>query len=509
MKAIKALRSDLLFRLFLPTDWRTILIQETSCEAVVSDLPQLHLTRSPYNPPYYQLTRSLAMSFTPVFAKPEEGFDPNDNSAVLAYNASRQGLQHTLGTKAERAAPIEERVKSALGRFEKQEGRPPTEDEANRIREKTPSGWLEGLKIDLRGHEAVPMGAFNRLAFENEALILQVARDKIHDNAKHAKEVLERDDIIKTLQARLAADEASNPFGLSGDIDTLNELQALIKEFKQQAAKHDQELVGRDLMIKALQTQLAEAEALKPSDPSGDSATLKELQAEMEVLTLENTVLEKRIKEYATLKTDYDTVKAKVKDMEDSRATVRVTADILNERVERLERELKESKARETSLKAVYERDDTRLEEYGKKIEELEQANEDITTDYDKAVASLQDTIRTAGRNLEVEFKMKTQLQEAIAKQQEKGGKCEKEAEQLRQREANQSREIADLRRKLELTEDWLRKAVARDGPLTSRPGGSGTGNDGHGGRVIELVQSGLASLEDIKTGISTAISLI
>ncbi|KAI1879161.1 hypothetical protein JX265_002115 [Neoarthrinium moseri] len=166
-----------------------------------------------------------------IFARPEEGFDPNDRSVIDRYNAQMASLEHPLHRHGQRADPIEERVKNALEQYERVVGRPATDKERQRIEEThfKLSGWLEGLKIDMAGKTEVPVAAFNRLVAEHEDTIQWVARDRVNHDAQMTEKLLRRDDRITELEKQLATAQ-STPVELQDLQSQLQESQKKLDE---------------------------------------------------------------------------------------------------------------------------------------------------------------------------------------------------------------------------------------------------------------------------------------
>ncbi|KAI0913960.1 hypothetical protein F4823DRAFT_621928 [Ustulina deusta] len=110
------------------------------------------------------------------FARPTPGFDPEQAKGDFLQGHG-QGLWNTADGVDE---SVEDEIKRKIAELEEAKESPVTHEEkeriANKIRSLREGGWLEGLKFELVGKDAVPIEYFNRLAAEHENTILKVAQ---------------------------------------------------------------------------------------------------------------------------------------------------------------------------------------------------------------------------------------------------------------------------------------------------------------------------------------------
>lgn len=166
------------------------------------------------------------------FARPEPGFDPTGDHFVRQYHKDAGSTHHVLGHLRQPGPAMKERYLQSIDDLQQATGRAPTEQERDFI-EKTlrkNTGWLEGYKATLEGQTTVPMAAFNRLAQDYEETILHVARDRAAYEADAMVSILSRDDQIGALQRELDAIRTRE----SGQREDLkSQLNALSEEIEQ------------------------------------------------------------------------------------------------------------------------------------------------------------------------------------------------------------------------------------------------------------------------------------
>ncbi|KAI0849267.1 hypothetical protein F5Y00DRAFT_70131 [Daldinia vernicosa] len=277
------------------------------------------------------------------FSLPDPGFDPTNNHAIKAYYekkekkgvlADEDGIEDDIEVEAERAVTD----------WEKQAGRKATDEQREsmmaRIRQIRSNEWLEGAKTQLVGKSTVPIAWFNRVVADNEGVIQFVAqksvelRQRRQENNEKITELLEEIETLKKAQAA------------TGDIDKL----------KAQVEKLEQE-------VSTLQDDLKKAEE-----------KIKKLEEE------ENGQLRTQLKESQgrekTLQDKYD------RQLSELNASYRNLRD-REEKVEQLEKEAREIRAREHATKA----DNRNLEET---VAELKRKLEDYEND--KATAKMRTT---------------------------------------------------------------------------------------------------------------------
>ncbi|KAI1750806.1 hypothetical protein F4782DRAFT_508010 [Xylaria castorea] len=129
------------------------------------------------------------------FARPPPDFDPEQAGAAFREDHG-QGLLNLADAIEE---SVEDEINRKIADLEKARNGPVTDGEkeriANRIRSLREGGWLEGLKLQLAGKDAVPIEYFNRLVADHENTIVKVAQI----NARADRKVAEKDAQIKAL----------------------------------------------------------------------------------------------------------------------------------------------------------------------------------------------------------------------------------------------------------------------------------------------------------------------
>ncbi|TRX95848.1 hypothetical protein FHL15_003402 [Xylaria flabelliformis] len=146
------------------------------------------------------------------FARPPPDFDPEQAGAAFRRGHG-QGLLNPADAIEE---SVEDEIKRKTADLEKAKNKPLTDKEkervANKIRSLREGGWLEGLKLQLVGKNAVPIEYFNRLVAEHENTIFKVAQI----NARAARKVAEKDAQIQDLLNKNGEDDS-----ISDDNSTL------------------------------------------------------------------------------------------------------------------------------------------------------------------------------------------------------------------------------------------------------------------------------------------------
>lgn len=209
------------------------------------------------------------MSMKEVWAKPEEGFDPEDNQVVLDYNAARAEQEHTMSHLGQRAPQLEERIQEQIANFKKLTGTDPTEEQKRRIRDVTTrnSGWLQGLKIDAAGMKEIPVAYFNRLAEENEDTIQWVARYRAQSEAEFRRRMLEKEDEIK---------------GLHDALKTVKSLEEKLEKLKDEMKHHPAEEAEYQKKIISLRDEIDEFRSLSKTYRDRIDTLERELRHEKE-----------------------------------------------------------------------------------------------------------------------------------------------------------------------------------------------------------------------------------
>ncbi|KAI1301983.1 hypothetical protein F5Y03DRAFT_407947 [Xylaria venustula] len=174
------------------------------------------------------------------FARPPPDFDPEKAKKEFLKNHGK-GLLNPNDSADE---SIEDEIAREIAGLEKM-GRV-TEEEKTRIAKKIRSiregGWLEGLKFELVGKDAVPIECFNRLAAEHENTILKVAQI----NLRAERKVAEKDAEIEILRKK----STSNPEDANALLDNAilhdenNELKDKLAEYEQRGSKLETEMQG-------------------------------------------------------------------------------------------------------------------------------------------------------------------------------------------------------------------------------------------------------------------------
>ncbi|KAI8954208.1 hypothetical protein F4801DRAFT_533489 [Xylaria longipes] len=129
------------------------------------------------------------------FARPPPDFDPEQVGAAF-LEGHGQGLLNPADAIEE---SVEDEIERKIAELKKARDGPVTDKEkeriANKIRTLREGGWLEGLKLQLAGKDAVPIEYFNRLVAEHENTIVKVAQI----NARADQKVAEKDAQIEAL----------------------------------------------------------------------------------------------------------------------------------------------------------------------------------------------------------------------------------------------------------------------------------------------------------------------
>ncbi|KAI0543909.1 hypothetical protein F4679DRAFT_566971 [Xylaria curta] len=138
------------------------------------------------------------------FARPPPDFDPEQAGAEFRKGHG-QGLLNPADAIEE---SVEDEIKRKTAELEKAKNKPLTDKEkervANKIRSLREGGWLEGLKLQLVGKDAVPIEYFNRLVAEHENTIFKVAQI----NARADRKIAEKDAQIKDLLDKNGKDDS-------------------------------------------------------------------------------------------------------------------------------------------------------------------------------------------------------------------------------------------------------------------------------------------------------------
>ncbi|KAI0521744.1 hypothetical protein F5B22DRAFT_499958 [Xylaria bambusicola] len=134
--------------------------------------------------------------FSDGFARPPPNFDPEQAKADFKKGAGNSFLDG----RDEIEDSVEDEIQRKTSELEKARGKPVTAEEkekiANKVRSLREGAWLEGLKLELVGKDAVPMEYFNRIVAENENSIMKVAQI----NARAERELTKRDSQINDLR---------------------------------------------------------------------------------------------------------------------------------------------------------------------------------------------------------------------------------------------------------------------------------------------------------------------
>ncbi|KAI1183010.1 hypothetical protein F5B17DRAFT_156712 [Nemania serpens] len=183
-------------------------------------------------------------SVTPVSSLEDHGFDlpPPDfdpNQTLAEFLAGRrQGLLNPADAVEEF---IEDEIARQIAETEKVGKKPLTDGEKERI-EKTirhigEGGWLESLKPQLIGKDAVPMEYFNRLVAEHEGTISKVAQI----NAMADRKVTKRDALIASLSEELRVEQAISRKSMNL-YDALHNCDRRVNELQKQLESANQSL---------------------------------------------------------------------------------------------------------------------------------------------------------------------------------------------------------------------------------------------------------------------------
>ncbi|KAJ3551928.1 hypothetical protein NPX13_g11242 [Xylaria arbuscula] len=152
------------------------------------------------NPPTPSLagTAGTAPSITPsqAFARPPPDFDPEQAKAEFLKTAGKSFLD----PRDEVEESVEDEIQRKISELEKAKDGLVTAEEKEKIARKVrflrEGAWLEGLKLELTGRDAVPIEYFNRIVAENEDSIRKVAQI----NSKAERELAKKDAQIKDLK---------------------------------------------------------------------------------------------------------------------------------------------------------------------------------------------------------------------------------------------------------------------------------------------------------------------
>ncbi|KAI1366207.1 hypothetical protein F5Y08DRAFT_351968 [Xylaria arbuscula] len=152
------------------------------------------------NPPTSSLagTAGTAPSITPsqAFARPPPDFDPEQAKAEFLKTAGKSFLD----PRDEVEESVEDEIQRKISELEKAKDGPVAAEEKEKIARKVrflrEGAWLEGLKLELTGRDAVPIEYFNRIVAENEDSIRKVAQI----NSKAERELAKKDAQIKDLK---------------------------------------------------------------------------------------------------------------------------------------------------------------------------------------------------------------------------------------------------------------------------------------------------------------------
>ncbi|KAK5632075.1 hypothetical protein RRF57_007789 [Xylaria bambusicola] len=154
------------------------------------------VSNNPLKPGPFGAPPSTPRIFSDGFARPPPDFDPEQAKEDFLKSAGGSFLDG----RDEIDDSVEDEIRRKFSELEKARGKPVAAEEkeriANKVRSLREGGWLEGLKLQLVGKDAVPIEYFNRIAAENENSIQRVAQI----NAQAERKLAKKDSQIKDLR---------------------------------------------------------------------------------------------------------------------------------------------------------------------------------------------------------------------------------------------------------------------------------------------------------------------
>ncbi|KAI1428594.1 hypothetical protein F5Y12DRAFT_730731 [Xylaria sp. FL1777] len=218
------------------------------------------------------------------FARPPPGFDPEQAKGDF-LEGHGQGLLDPNDAIDE---SIEDEIKRKIAELGDAKKSPVTDEEkeriANKIRSLREGGWLDGLKLQLVGKDAVPIEYFNRLAAEHENTILKVAQI----NAQADREMAKKDAQIKALREKGSGNSGVGSEGddkSKDDSDLLNNaiLNDENNELKEKLANCEQRRSKLESQIQGLTEELQQ-EKSKPQGNTGTDNAISKYKSRIEEL---------------------------------------------------------------------------------------------------------------------------------------------------------------------------------------------------------------------------------
>ncbi|TGJ81667.1 hypothetical protein E0Z10_g7104 [Xylaria hypoxylon] len=155
---------------------------------------------------------------------------------------------------------IEDEITRKIAELAEEREEPITDEEKVRIADKTRSlregGWLESLKLEFAGKDAVPIEYFNRLAAEHENTISKVARI----NARAERKVAEKDAQIEDLRdaSRNEPGDDSTSSENAALHDENNDLKGKLAECQKRGGKLENKLQGLEDELQKEKSKLQE-----------------------------------------------------------------------------------------------------------------------------------------------------------------------------------------------------------------------------------------------------------
>ncbi|KAK8116196.1 hypothetical protein PG984_012698 [Apiospora sp. TS-2023a] len=425
------------------------------------------------------------------FSRPDEGFDPNDNSAVTNFFKFQDDHRHVLDMAGERGPTVEEQVERQVRELTRLRGQEVSEEERTAIENtlRRNAGWLESYKTEIAGEEdSVPIDAFNRLAHDYEKMQLEMVRDRTNYEADFIRELQEKNDELEKLKALPEPLVESDP--------NSNEFRLKLHDLSGKLAQRDREI------------QKLENDAKENSGRSGNKKLEEHYKGKIKDLENElggsNDEVARLNQEVAALKdttADPDDSKGsaadqgKVAEMEETIKKLRDEVAGLNRRT----RSLAQAETDRDNWEKQFDSQKKQNQDLEARVADLDKALSDLTkTNSDDAKKGEQETAELNAKVAELEAKLKAENEDGQGEKR----KLQEEIGRLRQDRdnngANHDREVANLRaRVVELEAERAQRKREFDQIQTS---------DREGQEKIEKLERELSAVKETEQGTLDAL---
>lgn len=390
------------------------------------------------------------------FSRPDPGFNPADNEAVINFFKFQDGARHVLDMAGQQGPTVEEQVERQVRDLTRLRGQEVSEEEREIIETtiRRNAGWLESYKTEVAGTNTVPIAAFNRLAHDYERMQLEMARDRANYEADYTKELKEMEDQVKLLK-----EGKKLPENLGQGDPNSNEFRLKLYELAGRVAERDRE-------IRKLKEAL---ENKDETDSTGSAADdMRRLEGNIATLQKRNTGLRKEVEQFREdangwkreldfQKKENQSLVPHVQELEKALADVDKTN---GKKAEEHDREVKQLTTKaselEAQLKAEQEKCQDEKRKLQQELDELCQNGGNNAANHDQQVREL----RARVAQLETEL---DQIQTSDSREQQRIEELEREQSDVRMTEQGAQGTVMNLSKEVKTLHNDNKKVRAEN----------------------------------------------